>query len=397
MLMSLLNFLQHGFAHASLTEKIVYTLVMTHITILAVTIFLHRCQAHRALELHPIVSHFFRFWLWITTGMITKEWASIHRKHHAFSDKPGDPHSPHVKGIKKVFFEGAELYKEEADNKETLEKYGSGTPNDWIEKNLYTKFSKYGIVIMLLTNVALFGVVGVAIWAVQMIWIPLWAAGVINGLGHFVGYRNFQNPDEARNLFPIGILIGGEELHNNHHTFGTSAKLSYKWYEFDIGWTWIKIFSYLGLAQIKKISPVLHQQKIPKIMPDYQTLETVILNRYNLMMGFAKSLKGECKKELAQIQSNFQEKISWKILKNLLTKDEDLLTPLEKSLMQKIADNSQRLKNIFAMRSDIGLLWKRSQLTKEELLVKLQNWCNNADLSGIKNLQVFANNLRASC
>lgn len=392
----ILNFLQYGLLHASFWEKVIYTLVLTHITILSVTIFLHRCQAHRALELHKSVSHFFRFWLWMTTGMVTKEWAAIHRKHHAFADKQGDPHSPQVYGIKKVFWEGVELYQQESANKETLEKYGSGTPNDWMEKNIYGKFNKTGIITMLLINVALFGVVGIAIWAIQMLWIPIFAAGVINGLGHFIGYRNFQCADASKNLFPIGFLIGGEELHNNHHTFGTSAKLSSKWYEFDIGWTWIKILSYLKLAKIKKISPVLQQQKLPKLIPDFQTLDAVISNRYNLMMRFAKSLKGECSKELIKIQAGFHEKINWRIIKSLLTKDEDLLTPLEKSLIQKIADKSQFLKKVFAMRSDIGVLWQRSHFTKEELLVKLQNWCNKADISGIKNLQIFSSNLKAS-
>ena len=391
-----LNFLQYGFLHVSTLGKVIYTLILTHITILSVTIFLHRCQAHRALELHKSVSHFFRFWLWFTTGMITKEWASIHRKHHAYSDKPGDPHSPAVYGIKKVFFEGVELYQAEANNKETLEKYGSGTPEDWIEKNLYTKFNKIGISILLIMNFALFGVSGVLIWALQMLLIPVCAAGVINGLGHYIGYRNFQCPDFSKNIFPIGILIGGEELHNNHHTFGTSAKLSSKWYEFDIGWMWIKILSYLNLAKIKKTSPVLQQQKLPKLIPDYQTLDAVIRNRYNLMMKFAKALRYECLQEIANIQSNFHEQVKWSTIKTLLTKDEDLLTPLEKTLIQKMTERSQILKKFFAMRSDIGQLWQRSQFSKEELLFKLQNWCNKADISGITKLQIFSNRLKAS-
>jgi stearoyl-CoA desaturase (delta-9 desaturase) len=267
--------------------------------------------------------------------MVTKEWAAIHRKHHAFSDKPGDPHSPKVYGIKKVFWEGVELYQQESVNLETLEKYGSGTPNDWLEKNIYSNLTKSGIMLMLGINILLFGVSGIVIWAIQMLWIPIFAAGVINGLGHFIGYRNFQCPDASRNLFPIGFLIGGEELHNNHHTFGTSAKLSSKWYEFDIGWTWIKLLSYVKLAKIKKTCPVLQQQKIPKLIPDFQTLDAVITNRYRLMMHFAKSLKRECRNELLKIQSNFQEKINWHTIKTLLAKDEDLLTPLEKNLIQK--------------------------------------------------------------
>jgi len=395
-MLDFLNFLQYGFVHATFWTKVIYTLVVTHITILSVTIFLHRCQAHRALELNKWVSHFFRFWLWMTTGMITREWAAIHRKHHAFSDRDGDPHSPQVFGLKKVLLEGVELYQKEAENKETLAKYGAGTPDDWIERSVYSKHNLLGISIMLGINIALFGVIGIAIWAIQMIWIPFWAAGVINGVAHFVGYRNFECSDASRNIFPIGILIGGEELHNNHHTFGTSAKLSSKWYEFDIGWTWIKILSYFKLATVKKVSPVLNIQKSPKLIPDYQTLDAIIKNRYALMMKFTKSLKLECIAELHKMQSSMQEKISWAKLKKLLAKDEELLSSAEKRTISKIIENSQFLQKVFAMRQEIGELWQKSQSTKEELLIKLQKWCENADVSGIVKIKMFASNLRAS-
>jgi stearoyl-CoA desaturase (delta-9 desaturase) len=250
-LYAVLDFLSNGITRFSGWQVFFYTMVVTHITIASVTIYLHRCQAHRALDLHPIVSHFFRFWLWLTTGQVTKEWASIHRKHHAKCDTEEDPHSPVTRGIKKVFWEGAELYRAESKNKETMEKYGHGTPDDWMERNVYTRHSALGVASLLVINFALFGVIGITVWAVQMLWIPITAAGIINGIGHYWGYRNYDCADAATNIIPLGLLIGGEELHNNHHTFATSAKLSSKWYEFDIGWGYIRALEMVGLAKVK--------------------------------------------------------------------------------------------------------------------------------------------------
>jgi stearoyl-CoA desaturase (delta-9 desaturase) len=252
---AVLDFVSNGLTRATGWQIVIYTLVMTHITIAAVTIYLHRAQAHRALELHAIPSHFFRFWLWMTTGMVTKQWAAIHRKHHAKCETEEDPHSPITRGISKVLLEGAELYRAESKNAQTMEKYGHGTPDDWLEHKLYSKYSALGISMMLIIDLALFGILGLSVWAVQMLWIPITAAGIINGIGHYWGYRNYDCNDAATNVFPLGILIGGEELHNNHHTFGTSAKLSSKWYEFDIGWMYIRILESCGLAKVKKIAP----------------------------------------------------------------------------------------------------------------------------------------------
>ena len=230
---------------------ILYTLIVTHITIIAVTLFLHRGQAHRGIEFHPILSQFFRFWLWLTTGMITRQWVAIHRKHHRFSDQDGDPHSPHVYGIWRVLFQGALLYSYAAKDSDMVTQYGQGTPNDWIEQHIYSKYNFLGIGIMLLIDITIFGPVGLIVWGVQMIWIPFWAAGVINGLGHFIGYKNEQTRDHSHNLVPWGIVVGGEELHNNHHTSPGNPKLSVKWWEFDIGWMWLRLFSLLKLAKIK--------------------------------------------------------------------------------------------------------------------------------------------------
>lgn len=361
------------------------------------TIYLHRHQAHRALTLHPIISHFFRFWLWLTTGLITKQWAAIHRKHHAFSDKPGDPHSPQIFGIKKLLLGGAELYQNEAKNAETMEKYGMGTPDDWLERNVYAKHSNLGIAIMGVIDVILFGPIGLSIWAMQMLWIPVTAAGIINGLGHFIGYRNFECPDKATNLLPFGILIGGEELHNNHHTFATSAKLSSKWYEFDIGFFWIKMFSYLKLAKITRTIPIMQMHKraqIDSLTLDLHSLETIIANRYHLMAKYAKLLKHDCKSELRRLQNTLEETISWRKVKRLLARDGSLLTQNEQSTVMKMIEHSPLLQKIFALREELAMLWQRSNLSREELLTKLHNWCVAAESSGIAKLSTFSLRLK---
>ena len=231
--------------------ELIYLLVATHITIVCVTVFLHRGQAHRALEFHPVLEHFMRFWLWLTTGMVTKQWVAIHRKHHRYSDLPGDPHSPHVYGIWTVLFKGAVLYHEASKDKVMVDSYGVGTPDDWVERNIYNAHSRLGIGLLFLFNTWFFGFIGIFIWAIQMIWIPFWAAGVINGVGHYLGYRNTNTDDQSRNISPWGIIIGGEELHNNHHAAPASPKLSSKSWEFDIGWMYIKIFNSLGLLNIR--------------------------------------------------------------------------------------------------------------------------------------------------
>lgn len=231
--------------------EILFTLISTHITILCVTLFLHRGQAHKGLTFHPVLSHFMRFWLWLTTGMITKQWVAIHRKHHRFSDKDGDPHSPHVFGIWKVLFKGAFLYNIASKDLNMVNQYGVGTPDDWIERKIYTSFPWIGIILMLAIDIILFGLWGVLIWGIQMIWIPFWAAGIINGVGHFWGYRNGETREHSRNITPWGIIIGGEELHNNHHLNPGSPKLSQKWFEIDIGWVWIKIFEFFNLVKLK--------------------------------------------------------------------------------------------------------------------------------------------------
>ena len=391
----MLNFLSNGLTGATAWQIVIYTLVVTHITIASVTIFLHRCQAHRALDLHAIPSHFFRFWLWMTSGMVTKEWAAIHRKHHAKCDTEEDPHSPVTRGIKKVLLEGSELYRAEAKNLETLEKYGQGTPNDWIERNLYTKYSALGISLMLIVNVMLFGVIGVSVWAVQMIWIPITAAGIINGIGHYWGYRNYDCNDAATNIIPFGILIGGEELHNNHHTFGTSAKLSSKWYEFDIGWMYIRILEMMGLAKVKKVAPAPKFDS-QKLTADIETLQSVIANRYDVMSKYAKSLKHAWHDELAHLKEKAKlEACFLKSSKKLLRRDPAKLEAPQKQQLTELFAHSMVLKTMHEMRVELAAIWERSHFSSDQLLLQLQDWCARAEASGIRALQEFSMRLRS--
>ena len=333
-----------------------YTLVATHITIIGVTVYLHRCQAHRALELHPIVSHFFRFWLWMTTGMLTGQWAAIHRKHHAKCETEEDPHSPQTRGIWKVLLEGAELYRSEAKNEETMRKFSHGTPNDWMERNVYTKYPILGVSLMMVLNVALFGVVGLTIWAVQMVWIPFWAAGVVNGLAHWWGYRNFNSSDASTNIFPWGIIIGGEELHNNHHTYATSAKLSNKWYEFDIGWMYIRIMSAFRLAKVKKIAPT-PRLTTGKLVLDQDTLQAVLANRYEVMARYGKALKRAYRQELAHLKEvGAREKYQvMRGARSWFHKEEAGLDEPQKRQLPQIFANSQKLKTYIDMRNELEI------------------------------------------
>ena len=392
---AVLDFLSNGLVHASVWQTVIFTLIVTHITIAAVTIYLHRHQAHRALDLHALPSHFFRFWLWLTTGMVTKEWAAIHRKHHAKCETVDDPHSPVTRGIKKVLLEGSEMYRAESKNLETIEKYGHGTPDDWIERNLYTRFSWQGVSLMLIINVALFGVLGLTVWAVQMLWIPITAAGIINGIGHYWGYRNYDCADAATNIMPWGILIGGEELHNNHHTFGTSAKLSSKWYEFDIGWMYIRILEMAGLAKVKKLAPAPKFDR-QKMVADLETLQAVVSNRYDVMAKYAKSLKVTWREELVQLRAKRQlESDFLRSSKRLLHRAPAKLEAPHHQQLNELFRHSKSLQTMHEMRVELIALWDRSNSSREQLLHQLQDWCVRAEASGIKALQEFSYRLRS--
>ncbi len=371
---------------------VVTALVFTHITIAGVTIYLHRYSAHRALDLHPVVSHFFRFWLWLSTGMVTKEWTAIHRKHHAKCETEDDPHSPQVLGLSKVLFEGSELYRQEGAQQETLDKYGHGTPDDWIERNVYSKTDMAGVGLMLIIDTVLFGPIGLTIWAVQMLWIPIFAAGVINGVGHFIGYRNFQVDDASTNIVPWGILIGGEELHNNHHAYASSARLSSKWYEFDIGWLYIRLMEMAGLAKVKKIAPQVRMRN-PSQTCDVQTLQAVITHRYDVMARFTGSLKSTCADEIKRIAANSPVHVA--DFKRWLSVDERFISEHERARIAQVIEKSRLLKTVATMREELTSLWQRSSATKEQLVKQLEDWCRRAELSGITPLQDFSRTLRS--
>ena len=374
---------------------IVVALVFTHITIASVTIYLHRHQAHRALDLHPAVSHFFRFWLWLTSGMVTKEWAAIHRKHHAKCETAEDPHSPQVLGIRKVLREGSELYRAEAKNQETLDKYGHGTPSDWIERHLYTPHSAKGIALMFILNVLLFGPLGITIWAVQMMWIPITAAGIINGIGHYWGYRNYEATDASTNIVPWGILIGGEELHNNHHTFASSAKLSSKWWEFDIGWFYIRTLETFGLARVKKIPPELTYDKA-KDHIDLETVKAVITARFVVMAQFAREVMARVyRDELRNLDPNDKTRLTLlKPVRRLMVREPRLLDEAARARLQKALEQNQTLHTVYTMKQKLADVWQRSATTQENLIQALQDWCREAEATGIRELREFSNKLR---
>jgi len=371
---------------------VAYALVVTHITIAGVTIFLHRCQAHRALELHPLVSHFFRFWMWLTTGMVTKTWAAIHRKHHARVETVEDPHSPQIYGINKVLWQGAELYRKEGRNRETIEKFGEGTPDDWIERHLYTPHDRIGISLMFVINFALFGFIGITIWAVQMAWIPFFAAGVINGIGHYWGYRNFQPEDASTNVVPWGILIGGEELHNNHHAYASSARFSNRWYEFDIGWLYIRVMESFGLAQIKKVAPEL-KLDAAKTRCDLATVQAVITHRYEVLAKYAKTLRDTCAEEIHSLKARAVS-VDRAAVKRMLHVDAGALLASERAKVDEAISKSRVLATVYTMRQELAALWQRSSASKEQLVRQLEDWCARAETSGIIALQDFSRRLR---
>jgi stearoyl-CoA desaturase (delta-9 desaturase) len=374
---------------------IIVALIFTHITIAAVTIYLHRHQAHRALDIHPVISHFFRFWLWLTTGMVTKEWAAIHRKHHAKVETPDDPHSPRQFGIRTVMWQGAELYRKESKNLETMEKYGHGTPDDWLERNLYTRHSGKGIALMFAVDVALFGPIGITIWAIQMIWIPIFAAGIINGVGHYWGYRNYEVSDASTNIVPWGILIGGEELHNNHHTFGSSAKFSSKWWEFDIGWLYIQTMKALGLARVKKIPPELTCDSAKQHI-DVDTVKAVITARFLVMSQFAHEVMQHVHREELK-KADRADRESWTLLKRarrLMVREAGLLDEASRKWLDKALENNGTLKTVYVMKQKLQDVWQRSATTQEHLLQALQEWCREAEATRIEALHRFSQKLR---
>ena len=390
-----IDWLGHGLWDIAWWQIVLYALLTTHITIASVTIFLHRHQAHRALDLHPIASHFFRLWLWLGTGQVTKEWAAIHRKHHAKCEQAEDPHSLQIYGIKKVFWEGAELYRAESKNEETMARYGHGTPDDWIERNLYSRYSALGVSLMVIIDVLLFGAAGLAVWAVQMAWIPLWAAGVVNGIGHYWGYRNFEAADASTNLVPWGIIIGGEELHNNHHTYPTSAKFSVKPYEFDIGWVYISAMKAVGLASVKKTPPQLMLGEV-KPVADEKTLEAIIANRYEVMARYAREMRAAAATELQTLKAKHSDAKVLETARRWLHRDDDKVPAEARAQVEQVRAASPVLTKMHAMREELRALWSSTTSSREQLAADLQAWCRKAEDSGIEALRQFSFKLRAA-
>jgi stearoyl-CoA desaturase (delta-9 desaturase) len=390
---TLLDWLANGLTHASWWGVVLFTLLTAHITICSVTIFLHRHQSHRALDLHPIASHFFRFWLWIGTGMITKEFVAIHRKHHAKCETVDDPHSPQTRGLKALLLTGTELYRAESLNAETIQKFGHGTPDDWIEHNLYCRFTKYGVGLMMVMDIALFGVIGLTVWAVQMAWIPVMATGVINGIGHFWGYRNFESPDASTNVSIWGVLIGGEELHNNHHTYPTSAKFSVKPYEFDVGWLYISMMQRVGLATVRKVPPKLRFGDIKRVA-DEKTLEALISNRYEVMAAYARQVRRACKDEIVALRANHGDVSKLRVAKRWLPRDEAKIPTSALPGLMRTRESHPVLDTWITMREELRQTWTCTTTSRGELVDNLRAWCARAEASGIAALQDFSQRVR---
>ncbi|MFO7306425.1 MAG: fatty acid desaturase [Gammaproteobacteria bacterium] len=383
-----LDFL-YGLVKLDFWGYVLVTFLMVQFTFMAVTLYLHRDAAHRSVDLHPALRHVFRFWLWMSSGILTREWVAVHRKHHAKCETPEDPHSPQIFGLKKVLLEGAELYQAVARDPALQEKYGRGTPNDWIERNLYSKHRNLGIVLMVITDLVLFGVPGITIVAVQMMAIPVAAAGVINGLGHHSGYRNFECPDASTNIVPWGILVGGEELHNNHHAFPSSAKFAIRKWEFDIGWVYLRIFQALGLAKVLRVAPS------PAIIPsrnhiDLETVRAVIVNRMHVLRAYTTNvIVPVFKQELKARSGNISRRV-----KKLLVREPVLLDTQAQSKLREVLAKSQALQTVHDFRERLRVLWSGANMSNEKLLQHLKDWVAQAEASGIKALQDFAATLR---
>jgi stearoyl-CoA desaturase (Delta-9 desaturase) len=384
-----------GLFDLSLWGYVGVTLGLTHVTIASVTIFLHRHQAHRALTLHPAVSHFFRLWLWLTTGMATREWVAVHRKHHARCETPEDPHSPQIYGIWRVLFGGVGLYRTTAADEAALETYGRGTPDDWLERRIYARSSVLGLVAMGVIDVVLFGLPGLGVFAVQIVWIPFWAAGVINGVGHYVGYRNFETDDASRNIFPLGILIGGEEFHNNHHAYGSSAKLANKWWELDIGWLYICALEKLGLASVKKVAPRASFAG-PARAIDIETLRAVVTNRFHVLTLYGRRVIAPVLHRHADGESGFTRRQLARMRRLILREHAGgSPDPYTRQWLDTALARNQTLQTVYAFMQRLRTLSNQTTGKTESDLKRLQVWCAEAEASGIRVLRDFARQLQS--
>ncbi|MDQ3228941.1 MAG: fatty acid desaturase [Pseudomonadota bacterium] len=393
MLASILDFLAGGLFQASFATMVIYFLAATQLTIFAVTLYLHRSQAHRGVDFHPAVAHVFRLWAWLTTAMVTREWVAIHRKHHAKCETAEDPHSPMFHGIGKVFWRGVELYREASAQRADIDQYGKGCPDDWLERNVYGKHPTLGPTVLLFISFAMFGFAGVAIWALQMAWIPFWAAGVVNGLGHWWGYRNFETTDTATNLTPWGFWIGGEELHNNHHAFPSSAKFALRKWEFDIGWAAIKLFEKLGLAKVLRVAPSLDVR--PNInVPDTDTVKALLAHRFQAMTDFQRNvIKPAVREEAAAAGAKMRALLPRK-LRKALADDGRWLKPDAREQLQAWVSQRPRIRTLVEHRARLTAVLEARSQSAAETLGNLQAWCREAEASGIRALQEYSARLK---
>ena len=390
---ALLQFLTSGLVGLGWPGLLVVLLVFTQLTIFSVTLFLHRSQAHRGVDFHPALNHFFRFWTWLTTSMITREWVAIHRKHHAKVETAEDPHSPQTRGIGKVLREGAELYREARNDRASIEQYGKGAPDDWIERHLYTRHANLGPVALAVVNFLLFGLPGIALWAIQMAWIPFWAAGVVNGLGHWWGYRNFESADTSTNLTPWGVWIGGEELHNNHHAFPSSARFSMRRWEFDIGWAAIKGLEKVGLAKVLRVAPSLDIR--PNIaVPDGETLRALLSHRFQAMTDYQRNvLKPALREEAAAAGASLRELLPRRMRRGLVD-DGRWLKPDAREQLRSWVSQRPRIHVLVEYRARLAALLEARSHDAAERLHQLQAWCQEAEASGIRALQEYSMRLK---
>jgi stearoyl-CoA desaturase (delta-9 desaturase) len=383
-----LDFL-YGILNLSFWSYVVVTFLMVQFTFMGVTLYLHRDATHRSLDLHPALRHVFRFWLWLTSGIVTREWVSVHRKHHARCETPDDPHSPVIFGLKKVLLEGAELYQVQARNPETQEKFGRGTPDDWMERNIYSRYRNGGITALFFIDLLLFGVPGIIVFAVQMMANPVMAAGVINGIGHYYGYRNFECPDAARNIVPWGLLVAGEELHNNHHAFPSSAKFSiYRW-EFDIGWMYICVFRALRLAKVIRVAPEPAHVE-PRKHIDLEMVRAVIVNRMHVLRAYTRHVTLPVFRDELRIAGG---KLSRRVRK-LLVREPVLLDNTAQSRLKEVLASNAALHTVHEFRERLRQMWSGKNMSNENLVQHLKDWIAQAEESRIKVLQDFAGSLR---
>jgi len=393
MLDTLLNFLTGGVVGLGWWGMGLVLLVFTQLTIFAVTLYLHRSQAHRGVDFHPVIAHFFRFWTWLTTSMITKEWVAIHRKHHAKVETEEDPHSPVTKGIGTVFWRGVELYREARGMRADIEQYGRGAPEDWIERHLYTPHANLGPVVLFALNLLLFGLPGVALWAIQMAWIPFWAAGVVNGLGHWWGYRNFESADTSTNLTPWAFWIGGEELHNNHHAFPSSARFSMRRWEFDIGWAAIRGLQAVGLAKVLRVAPSMDVR--PNIaVPDAETLKALLSHRFQAMTDYQRNVFVPALREEAAMAGAKLRQLLPRRMRRGLVNDGRWLKPDCRAELSSWVEQRPRIRVLVEHRARLAALLEARGNDAAERLKLLQAWCHEAEASGIAALQNYAARLK---